>query len=141
MQLTFYISAGQLVYSDAGKTFGIPASSGYGNCMNELRCTHLKNVGPIPKGRYFLLSQEFSDPHLLRDIMRNLKADWGDWRVRLYPYPEIATHGRDDFFLHCGTQKGSKGCIDVGGGILGNKSTDHLKDALLRFAKSDLLVV
>lgn len=40
-------------------------------------------------------------------------GDWGEWRVRLYPYPGTNTHGRDNFFLHGGKKPGSAGCIDA----------------------------
>ena len=34
--------------------------------------------------------------------------------------------GRDKFFIHGGSIKGSAGCIDVGGGLTGDQGTDKL---------------
>ena len=60
-----------------------------------------------------------------------MRGDWGDWRIRLKPLQTTDTHGRDNFFIHGGDTKGSAGCIDIGGGILGNKQTDRLQKDIL----------
>ena len=51
------------------------------------------------------------------------------WRARLHPIS--AKTDRYGFFLHGGSMAGSAGCIDIGGGILGNESTDGLLKDLL----------
>lgn len=40
-------------------------------------------------------------------------------------------YSRGGFFLHGGMRKGSAGCIDVGGGLLGNEGTKRLVQAIL----------
>lgn len=65
------------------------------------------------------------------DVARDLRADWGDWRVSMSPAPGAETFGRSGFFLHGGSVPGSAGCIDIGGGLFGNSVTDRvLKDIL-----------
>lgn len=41
-------------------------------------------------------------------------------------------YGRDGFFLHGGNFPGSAGCIDIGGGIHGDATTDFVRDELRR---------
>jgi len=102
----------------------IPASSGVPQCG----CDETEPFqGPIPIGNYWLRPENLTNPNLIGDIARNLRGgDWGDWRVPLEPTSGTKTHGRDGFFLHGGTQSGSAGCIDVGGGLLGDSLTDRL---------------
>jgi hypothetical protein len=77
----------------------MPASSGRPNCGCDETS---KNKGPIPKGHYTLNNKQLSNPSALGDIVRNLRGDWGDWRVPLTPSPGTNTHGRSGFFLHGG---------------------------------------
>lgn len=65
--------------------------------------------GPLPRGRYYFDPSEWSPTN----IIRNQLGDWGEFRVRLYPYPGTQTYGRDNFFLHGGKKPGSAGCIDA----------------------------
>ena len=88
-------------------------------------------MGPIPKGTYAIHTDELSDPNFFVDIGRNFRGDWGDWRVKLHPVIVPESHGRNGFFMHGGKFKGSAGCIDVGGGLWGNRSTDQLKQDIL----------
>jgi len=89
-------------------------------------------VGPIPRGIYRIRSREVSDPGLVKDLLRNLRGDWGDWRVPLHPLTltreSILRLNRDpdSFFLHGGRRRGSAGCVDAGGGLLGGSLTDQL---------------
>ena len=130
MEMKFYIMRGQLsVTSDSGIFYELNASSGYGSCLNNsaTRCEQAQYFGPIPEGVYYVDPADLSDPNFIGDVRRRLTGDWGDWRIRIKPSAMTNTYGRGNFFIHGGGTIGSAGCIDVGGGILGNKHTDRLK--------------
>ncbi len=103
--------------------YTMPASSGRVDCDCD---ETVRDKGPIPFGNYYLYAKDLTNPGLVGDIARNLRGDWGDWRAPLVPTKGTKIHGRDGFFLHGGGIKGSAGCIDVGGGFLGNEYTDRL---------------
>jgi hypothetical protein len=111
--------------------YGLAATSGKGNCINESKCERDKNTGPIPRGDYTADINQLSNPGRLRDFLRNIPGDWGDWRVSLKPNSGTDTLGRSGFFLHGGKIAGSAGCIDIGGGIFGDSNTDRLLNDLL----------
>lgn len=116
------------VKTDAGETFEIKATSGNGVCLNNpsQECLQAVSVGPLPIGSYYLHPGELSNPGLIGDLLRRVRGDWGDWRIPIKPDTSTNTHGRSGFFIHGGGSPGSKGCIDVGGGLTGNDSTDKL---------------
>ncbi|KHA59851.1 hypothetical protein NL53_14435 [Vibrio variabilis] len=64
-------------------------------------CQMTPYKGAIPVGSYFIKPDEFSDPDMLGDLMRNFRldhpGDWGDWRVRIHAKPNTNTWGRDEF--------------------------------------------
>lgn len=136
MELIFNISSGKLMVSTASFSFTISASSGRGACENNPSgaCQAAAFEGPIPVGTYFIDPKDLSDPNLIGDIARNYRpdspGDWGDFRVRIQPIGTTNTRGRDNFFLHGGGYSGSAGCIDVGGGLTGNRQTMLLKSAI-----------
>jgi hypothetical protein len=112
--------------------------------MNKIESIDKPFKGPIPTGTYNIFPKELSDSAIVGDILRQVKGDWGDWRVRLHPTSSLKTIdgkiiNRDNFFLHGGWQEGSAGCIDIGGGISGNKNTNMIKDIILN-SESDILV-
>jgi RHS repeat-associated protein len=108
--------------------YSMPASSGRPNCGCDASSP---GKGPIPSGSYTLASNEMDNPGWIGDILRNGKADWGDWRVALTPDSGTNTFGRSGFYLHGGSRPGSAGCIDVGGGWFGNSQTDRLLQDIL----------
>ncbi|MDP3270246.1 tlde1 domain-containing protein, partial [Limnobacter sp.] len=116
------------------------ATSGRHDCINQTICQSKKATGPLPTGRYRVLSAELSDPNLLRDLIRNSTGDWGDWRVPLHPFKDNVMFGRGDFFIHCGRRSGSEGCIDIGGEIMGSPSTEAIKSIILEEAESVVYV-
>jgi len=129
--MVFVISTGQLVVDpeQRGKApYVINASSGNGGCMNKPKCSNESNHGPIPPGIYNLKISEISQPSRLGDIARYLRSleDWGSFRVPLTPGPFSDTFGRSGFFLHGGRWPGSAGCIDAGGGLFGDDTTNRL---------------
>jgi hypothetical protein len=136
--LVFYVNQGMFVAKGKSQKLATYATSGRNDCTNQTICQSKKSIGPLPKGRYRVVSAELSDPSLLRDLIRNSTGDWGDWRVPLHPLEDNVMFGRDDFFIHCGRRIGSKGCIDIGGGIMGSKSTDLIKSIILEEAESIL---
>ncbi|MET4163563.1 RHS repeat-associated protein [Marinobacterium sp. MBR-111] len=104
--------------------YTIPASSGRDGSTDQTK----KNEGPIPSGEYTGDNRNLTNPGLFGDLLRNTQ---GDWRMPLTPNSGTNTYGRDGFFIHGGRSEGSAGCIDLGGGILGNDDTDRLlKDIL-----------
>jgi RHS repeat-associated protein len=108
--------------------YDISASSGRPGC----RCGPSDpNNGRIPSGDYSLLTSEFSYPSYFWDLLRELRGDWGSFRVPLHPDPATKTFGRKGFFLHGGLFPGSAGCIDAGGGIFGNADTKQLVSDIL----------
>jgi RHS repeat-associated protein len=111
--------------------YDIAATSGRGPFMNDQSAAANSGLGPLPEGQYLVDVAHLSNPNWFGDILRNLRGDWGDWRVPLTPYPGTNTHGRGGFFLHGGRRPGSAGCIDVGGGWFGNSTTDQLLQDLL----------
>ncbi|OQA87105.1 MAG: hypothetical protein BWY31_00981 [Lentisphaerae bacterium ADurb.Bin242] len=93
----------------------------------------LKNIGPIPEGKYLLPSNITTNPDIrgtwdLDDWNNYAKnrafyqtrvdargrGPWGRCFGRLEPQPETDTFGRSNFNVHGGTSKGSAGCIDIG---------------------------
>jgi hypothetical protein len=98
-------------------------------------CLAKKNIGPVVPGNYTILSSEVDRPGFLRNLVRQLKGDWGSFRVPLHPdaatQADIAKLGRTgNFFIHGGAIEGSAGCIDCGGGLTGNRLTDSLYNDL-----------
>ena len=121
--------------SDPNSSYYLPATSGDPDCGCDAT---IRNKGPIPQGSYTGEANQLTDPGLVGDILRNfaprdgrIGADWGDWRMPLAPDSNTKTHGRTGFYIHGGQFPGSAGCIDVGGGLLGNTGTDRLKGDIL----------
>lgn len=110
--------------------YSIIATSGRGSDMNRPECECKKNTGPIPRGNYMAFMWNLSNPGAFGDLLRNMRGDWGDWRVPLTPIGGTST--RSGFFLHGGSNPGSAGCIDAGGGIWGDANTDRLLNDLLQ---------
>ena len=106
--------------------YQVPATSGKGSCMGNASCASYSNTGPIPPGNYQLNANDLSNPSFLGDLMRNILGDWGDWRIKINPLLGTDPFGRSGFFLHGGSLLGSAGCIDIGGGILGNDITNRV---------------
>jgi RHS repeat-associated protein len=123
LALSYDTSAGQLnVVPDQGNPYSINASSGRMGVTDS----SVEGKGPIPVGMYVFSNKDVSNPGVIKDLLRNSKGDWGDWRVKLRPLAFTETNGRKGFYMHGGRKTGSAGCIDVGGGMLGNDQTDQL---------------
>ncbi|MEI8573349.1 DUF2778 domain-containing protein [Methylomonas sp. LW13] len=127
----YYDTASQIlsVYPEqpSQSSYFLTATSGRPDCIGCDAST--PNKGAIPSGNYTLNAQDISNPNAIGDLIRNLPgvgADWGDWRGPLTPNRGTNTFGRSGFFLHGGSIKGSAGCVDVGGGVFGNSSTNQL---------------
>jgi len=43
-------------------------------------------VGPVPRGHYFILPEEFSGGGV-HAFVRDLFGNWGTWRIPLHPAP------------------------------------------------------
>ena len=116
----------------SGDSFDMAVTSGRdGPCMNDPACEKVKNTGPIPRGTYLLNTAEMTHWGLLSAILHRVKGDWGSFRVPLHPMNGTETFGRDGFFLQGGDMPGSAGCVDCGGGVLGNDWTNRLTSDLM----------
>ncbi|MDB2387474.1 hypothetical protein N9W21_09110 [Shewanella sp.] len=107
--------------------YNISSSSGRNGSTDQTA----KNQGPIPIGKYTGNAGQLTNPRILGDLLRNTQGDWGDWRIPLKSSDGTYTFGRDGFFLHGGSGDGSAGCIDIGGGIIGNDQTNRLLHDIL----------
>ena len=122
----YYVSQKKLQVIGASGSYSIRATSGKGACMNVSTCQTKKNIGPIPKGQYYILKGDLSNPGFIKDIARNTRGDWGDWRIPIHSVGQTKVYGRSGFFMHGGSWDGSAGCIDVGGGIFGNETSNRV---------------
>jgi len=127
----YYVSQKKLQVIGGGG-YSVRATSRKGACINDSTCQTKKNIGPIPKGEFYMLKREFDNPNIIWDIGRTFAyGDWGDWRIPIHPANKTKTYDRSGFFMHGGAISGSAGCIDVGGGIFGNAITDKIKKSIL----------
>lgn len=138
--LTFHVAAERLYITTSTGTFVMEATSGKGACMSNPGCSEKPWIGPIPQGLYYAYGHELSDRPFLWDLARTLvyRTDFGDWRIPLHR--SVGGGARDGFFIHCGRFRGSAGCIDVGGGLIGSEKTDWLKQILQSSTRSEVCV-
>jgi len=122
----YYVSQKKLQIISSSGSYSIRATSGKGACMNLSSCQNQKDIGPIPKGQYYMLKKDLTNPNFIKDIARNIKGDWGDWRIPIHATGQTKVYGRNGFFMHGGTWDGSAGCIDVGGSVFGNETSDKV---------------
>lgn len=140
--LHFTSALGRLMDTDSKGTYVVSATSGAGKCINNSKCEGMNNIGPIPRGNYVVYRNDINNPGMLHDIARNyLYGDWGDWRVAIRsPAGLPMPMGRGGFYIHGGRFPGSAGCIDVGGGVLGDGLTDRVLKSLQETEVSELWV-
>ena len=88
---------------------------------------NIANLGPIPEGRYFAPQKErqtITPFNAVIGVISRLSGlnkgkwnggpvAWGIRRVWLHPDENTETYGRNNFSIHGGILKGSKGCIDI----------------------------
>ena len=128
----YYVSQKKLQIIGSSGGYSIRATSGKGACLNNSSCEKTKNIGPIPKGQYYILKNELDNPSKIWDLGRTVgTGDWGDWRVPIHPVGRHKIYGRSGFYMHGGAIPGSAGCIDIGGGIFGNSTTDKVKKIIM----------
>ncbi len=135
VKLEYDISKGTLEV-DPGRAdkppYTMKGTSGRDECMNDPDCADKRDEGPIPPGDYTIDSSKVNDSPFWKDLGRTMKSgDYGDFLVPLEPSESNETFGRDGFYLHGGRWEGSKGCIDVGGGIFGDDRTNGLVEDLM----------
>lgn len=82
-------------------------------------------------GGYMAYTSEIQDS-VLQVARRAFKGNWGSFRVPLHPTFDMPSGRTGGFFMHGSTYSdtGSAGCINCGGGILGNSDTRTLLDLL-----------
>jgi RHS repeat-associated protein len=134
--LTFDMDNGTLwVDTSGGTPYSLKVQSGRPGVINDRAHASIPDTGPVPPGLYEVDMTQLTDPGRVGDFLRNLRGDWGDWRVPLVPLEGTNTYGRSDFFLHGGSMPGSAGCIDFGGGRFGNAQTSRLLNDLRAFGR------
>lgn len=87
---------------------------------------NLENLGPIPEGTYYAPQSERQEitpfdagvgtlAYLGGNVGKWKKSlpAWGTKRVWLKPDEQTNTYGRNNFSIHGGWSKGSRGCIDI----------------------------
>jgi len=133
--LDFLVSKGTInVYNDDLKfKYSLPATAGDGACMNNPDCADQNDKGPIPSGLYEIIPSELNDLSVLKTIKRLISGDgdWGDFSVPIHKSPGsqcVVGCDRGGFYIHGGVKIGSAGCIDIGGGISGDATTNRLKN-------------
>jgi RHS repeat-associated protein len=122
----------RILNNKAEQVGSLRATSGKGDCMNDVGCEDNANTGPIPRGNYTLKVSELSVVYGIAAVGRTVwrRGDWGTLDAPLRKTEDNKTL-RDGFHLHGGAKEGSAGCIDVGGGVIkGNTSTYNLIRAL-----------
>jgi hypothetical protein len=129
-RIIFSNTTGEFLVQTDTETYSFNATSGRGECMNNQVCEATPNVGPTPIGSYYIIPSRIDDPGMIHDAGRRFKGDWGDFRIEMYAQQGTNTHGRDKMFIHGGDMQGSKGCIDIGGGVLGNQASDKIKEII-----------
>lgn len=144
VRMRFHISEGRLFIVSPSFSMTMDATTGNGACLNNssIECQSAPWEGPLPVGDYIIRPEELSSPGLARNVYRNVRhGDWGSWRVRLHPKEgeDFDLYGRDGFFLHGGSFPGSAGCIDIGGGLLGDRQTNTMR-TIIRIASGPILV-
>lgn len=94
----FIVNDGRLTLTP---TYTWPAYAGYGEGRNDPRYEHVRNVGPIPRGRYAL--------------KRHWRDRAGPNTLACEPVPGTNLYGRSGFLIHGDNATGtaSKGCIVV----------------------------
>lgn len=99
--------------------------------MNNPACEPKTDEGPIPSGNFLIYGSQLNDISPF-DTIRFLLggADWGDWYVPIVSPSGYFPYGRRGFYLHGGFKQGTKGCISVGGGLLGNVNSSRVMHAL-----------
>ncbi len=114
-------------------SYPLTATSGEDGCS----CSETeKDRGPIPYGQYNINSSDVNILSKWETIKRNRPSilgggDWGSRNVKITPLVGTEVYNRDGFYLHEGTLNGSAGCIDIGGGLFGNKKTKLLFEDIL----------
>lgn len=93
-------SSGVLTQNSAPMLEGDKCYSGTGDGRNNPAMQGVKNVGPIPQGRY-RIGMAFDDPKM------------GPIVMALLPLPGTDTLGRDGFFMHGDNKEddASHGCL------------------------------
>ena len=101
-----------------------PAMSGKQGFQSS-KYTSIPNAGPIPEGKWHVRqenhqSADFID-HALGSVMvgkwRGGYSSWGNDRIQLEPDKKTDTKGRTNLFIHGGASLGSRGCLDLAGGM------------------------
>jgi Protein of unknown function (DUF2778) len=156
MRIIFSNTTGEFVIQTDNQNYSFKATSGKNECMNNKDCEDKPYIGPTPKGAYYIIANQLDDPNHWGDAGRaiaggvltkignvNIRkpADWGDFRIEIYPQAGTNTHGRNNMFLHGGDIEGSAGCIDIGGGILGDKNSDKIKELIKAHAAQGVIRV
>ncbi len=143
VRMAYFINAAFLaIYLNGDLSRTIRATSGRPQMMNQVRYVDSPG-GPIYPGSY-AMNKKHLRKGFLKAVARFLKTrqDWGSFRIPLEPLFDLP-ESRDDgkrFQMHGGWFDGSAGCIDGGGGILGNSNTQAIIDAIANSPQEYILL-
>ena len=128
---TYLLFDGQKLmwYENGQKVKEWPAMSGHKDYQSR-KYTSEQNLGPIPEGKWHVKQtnkQNYWDTQTtLRQHIKNYMGygewpwgylSWGNDRIWLEPDKKTNTQGRTNLSIHGGADLGSKGCIDLAGGM------------------------
>jgi YD repeat-containing protein len=113
-------------------SYTIPASSGRETCIQPDCNQTTPDNGPIPSGSYTINIRDIRFLSLFEALYRAMRGgDWGRWNTPLISSKDTNVYNRNGFYMHGGRFKGSAGCIDIGGGVFGDQTTEKIRQDIL----------
>lgn len=112
--LTLHFDGKALQALGAKKMIYLPAVSGLRNGDKldySAERQKMAGQGPIPAGDYWIQPEELQQNAWYK--LKKPRAAWGNYWIKIHPYPTTETYKRDGFFIHGGQTPGSAGCIDL----------------------------
>lgn len=141
----YKISSGELWITTVLGTRAYSATSGRDQWMNDPSAVDRYREGPIPPGLYIIEPGDLRQFHFPIAPAMYIAGygDWGSFRNTLHPGPGLVfpPNRTGGFFIHGGMWPGSAGCIDVGGGMSGNRDTRQIEITIRDLRKPAPLVV
>ena len=123
---TYLLFDGQKLmwYENGQKVKEWQAMSGNKDCQSR-KCIPLENIGPIPEGKWHVKQINHQTADIVDQTLgvfgagkwRGGYSSWGNDRIWLEPDKKTNTQGRTNLSIHGGTDFGSRGCIDLAGGM------------------------
>ena len=101
-----------------------PAMSGKKDFQSS-EYTCVPDAGPIPEGKWHVRQENHQSADFIDHALGFVGmgkwpggySSWGDDRIWLEPDKKTNTQGRTNLSIHGGSDPGSRGCIDLAGGM------------------------